>query len=328
MKFSTIVFQLALLCAVVLSPSAAGSGYSSPEGIWDVPGRARVTVRFPDNQVKSAVGVAAFSFIAFYGDGRYNQINSSLAPGSWTASTGRNKAYAVSFDPAQIDANRANPPFLRVSIAKFGDFAKQRYGKVPAISRIEILAFRDTGRLIRGGLGIRGSNKTSLNVYYADPVSKQPVASRVTMALAYTGSRASAPSECCQSADPAQNQLLANDFLARNANLAGVRKTTSGLQYRVLRAGSGSRPKPASRVSVSYRGMLPSGQVFDFPDQPVTFDLENVVSGFSEGVRLMRVGAYYRLFIPPELAYGNRSVGSVIKPNSALIFDVVLSKIE
>ncbi len=131
-----------------------------------------------------------------------------------------------------------------------------------------------------------------------------------------------------QTAAAGKNREDGNAFLAKNKTQPGVVTTASGLQYQVLRAGSGERPMPTSRVRVNYEGKLLDGTVFDSSyerGQPVDFGLNQVIKGWTEGVSLMPVGAKYRFWIPSELAYGsNGTPGGPIGPDAALTFDVEL----
>ncbi len=124
-----------------------------------------------------------------------------------------------------------------------------------------------------------------------------------------------------------QNVQLGADFLATNAIADGVITTASGLQYLVLEKGVGTvHPKASDRVKVHYHGTLIDGTVFDSSverGQPIDFGLNQVISGWTEGLQLMVVGEKARLFIPSELAYGNRATGG-IGPGSTLIFEVEL----
>jgi FKBP-type peptidyl-prolyl cis-trans isomerase len=122
-----------------------------------------------------------------------------------------------------------------------------------------------------------------------------------------------------------------NDFLAQNKDQEGVTTTDSGLQYRVLEEGEGPSPKAEDQVTVHYRGTLINGTEFDSSyqrGQPATFAVNRVIAGWTEALQLMKVGGKYRLFIPPQLAYGEQGAGPQIGPNSTLIFDVELLKIE
>lgn len=119
-------------------------------------------------------------------------------------------------------------------------------------------------------------------------------------------------------------------FLAENAKKAGVTTTASGLQYEVLKAGTGIKPTAASVVKVHYHGTLIDGTVFDSSverKEPATFGVNEVIKGWTEALQLMPVGSKWRLYIPQELAYGPAEQGT-IKPFSTLIFDVELISIE
>lgn len=123
------------------------------------------------------------------------------------------------------------------------------------------------------------------------------------------------------------NIQLGETFLNENKELEGVQSTVSGLQYKVLEAGSGStHPTSTDRVKVHYHGTLLDGTVFDSSvdrDEPISFGLNQVIPGWTEGLQLMVEGEKTRLFIPSKLAYGDRAAGK-IKPGSTLIFDVEL----
>jgi len=128
------------------------------------------------------------------------------------------------------------------------------------------------------------------------------------------------------------NRAAGKAFLEANAKKEGVVKMTNGMQYLVLTAGTGTvHPTLNSKVKCHYHGTLISGEVFDSSVQrgePITFPLNGVIKGWQDAVQLMTVGAKWRLFIPSELAYGERSAGPTIGPGSTLIFDVELLGIE
>lgn len=125
----------------------------------------------------------------------------------------------------------------------------------------------------------------------------------------------------------AANLKAGEDFLEQNKKRENVITTPSGLQYEVLIEGSGAKPKATDKVKCHYHGTLIDGTIFDSSvqrGQPATFPLNMVIKGWTEALQLMSVGSKYRLFLHPSLAYGNRQTGSVIGPNSTLIFDVEL----
>lgn len=120
-------------------------------------------------------------------------------------------------------------------------------------------------------------------------------------------------------------------FLAENAKKEGVTVLPSGLQYTVIKEGTGNQPLATDRVKCHYEGTLTNGQVFDSSyrrGEPAVFPLNGVIAGWTEGVQLMKEGAKYRFFIPYNLAYGERGAGQAIPPYAALIFDVELISIE
>ena len=120
-------------------------------------------------------------------------------------------------------------------------------------------------------------------------------------------------------------------FLAANAKREGVNVTASGLQYEVLTAAEGKKPKATDKVKVHYEGTLIDGTVFDSSyrrGEAISFGLNQVIQGWTEGVQLMSVGAKYKFFIPYNLAYGERGAGAQIPPYAALIFTVELLDIE
>lgn len=120
-------------------------------------------------------------------------------------------------------------------------------------------------------------------------------------------------------------------FLASNSSKEGIVVTPRGLQYEVLEQGNGPLPSVSDTVRVHYHGMLIDGTVFDSSVErgaSITFELNRVIPGWTEALQLMPVGSKYRLFIPYYLAYGSKPAGPLIKPYSALIFEVELLGIE
>jgi len=120
-------------------------------------------------------------------------------------------------------------------------------------------------------------------------------------------------------------------FLQENAKKDGVKTTPSGLQYKVLTEGKGKSPKATDTVTVNYRGTLLDGTEFDSSykrGEPISFPLNRVIPGWTEGVQLMKEGAKYQFYIPANLAYGKQGTpGGPIGPDETLIFDVELIKV-
>ena len=120
-------------------------------------------------------------------------------------------------------------------------------------------------------------------------------------------------------------------FLAENAKREGVKTTASGLQYEILEPSLGQKPKATDTVRVHYEGTLIDGTVFDSSyrrGESITFPLNGVIKGWTEGLQLMSIGSKYKFFIPYQLAYGERGAGASIPPYAALIFTVELLGIE
>jgi FKBP-type peptidyl-prolyl cis-trans isomerase len=119
-------------------------------------------------------------------------------------------------------------------------------------------------------------------------------------------------------------------FLEENKTLSGVIELESGLQYKVIEEGTGRSPKENDRVKVHYTGKLLSGEVFDSSldrGQPAEFALKGVIKGWTEGLQHMKEGGKYELYIPADLAYGQRGGGQTIGPNETLIFEVELLEV-
>lgn len=128
-----------------------------------------------------------------------------------------------------------------------------------------------------------------------------------------------------------ENLKAGQDFLAANKSEDGVIETASGLQYRVDREGDGESPDANDRVTVHYHGTLIDGTTFDSSydrGQPATFGLNQVISGWTEGLQTMKKGGQTTFYIPSDLAYGPRATGDVIGANSTLIFKVELLEVE
>jgi len=151
-------------------------------------------------------------------------------------------------------------------------------------------------------------------------MSKKSVG-RIALAAAFLGLLAG-----CPKGDPELNKKAGEAFLADNAKKEGVSTTASGLQYQVLAAGSGLQPSATDSVTVDYKGSLIDGKEFD-SGKGISFPLNGVIPGWTEGLQLMKEGAKYRFFIPSSLAYGESGAARVIPPNAALVFEVDLLKV-
>jgi FKBP-type peptidyl-prolyl cis-trans isomerase FklB len=128
-----------------------------------------------------------------------------------------------------------------------------------------------------------------------------------------------------------KNKKDGGAFLAENKAKDGVKTLPSGLQYKIITEGTGKTPQATDTVTVNYRGTLVDGSEFDSSykrGQPATFPVRGVIKGWTEALQLMKEGAKWQLFIPPDLAYGERGAGNVIGPNATLIFDVELISVK
>lgn len=129
-----------------------------------------------------------------------------------------------------------------------------------------------------------------------------------------------------------KNKAEGELFLAENKKKEGVKTLESGLQYKVIKAGNGKKPKADDMVTVNYRGTLINGTEFDSSykrGQPATFPVSGgIIRGWTEALQLMEEGAKWQLFVPSNLAYGERGTGGIIGPNATLIFEVELISIQ
>jgi FKBP-type peptidyl-prolyl cis-trans isomerase FklB len=190
------------------------------------------------------------------------------------------------------------------------------------------------------GIGRQMGEQLAANPF--DGVDAEAVAAGVVDALSGKASAVAAAdleaafgviSQRMKAKDAERSKTLAAEgetFLQENAKKAGVQVTASGLQYEIITAGTGEKPVASSRVKTHYHGTLIDGTVFDSSynrGQPIDFAVGGVIAGWTEALQLMPVGSKWRLYIPYQLAYGERGAGSSIAPYSALIFDVELLEI-
>jgi FKBP-type peptidyl-prolyl cis-trans isomerase FklB len=128
-----------------------------------------------------------------------------------------------------------------------------------------------------------------------------------------------------------KNKKAGDAFLAANKAKEGVQTLPSGLQYKVIKAGSGPTPGPADAVVANYKGVLTDGTEFDSSSAhggPATFSVNGVIKGWTEALQKMKVGDKWQLVVPSELAYGERGMGDAIGPNSVLVFDIELVNVQ
>lgn len=132
-------------------------------------------------------------------------------------------------------------------------------------------------------------------------------------------------------AQPANPSERADKFLMENKTKEGVQTLPSGLQYKVIKEGTGQMPKLTDTVSTHYRGTLPDGTEFDSSykrNEPAEFPVNRVIKGWTEALQLMKEGSKWMLYIPPHLAYGERGFPPVIGPNATLVFEIELLKVK
>ena len=128
-----------------------------------------------------------------------------------------------------------------------------------------------------------------------------------------------------------KNEAEGKAFLAENSKKAGIKITSSGLQYEIVKAGTGKNPKISDQVETHYRGTFLNGDEFDSSykrGKPATFPLSGVIPGWTEALQLMKVGGKWKIFVPYDLAYGKHGAGKMIGPNSTLIFEIELLAIK
>ena len=128
-----------------------------------------------------------------------------------------------------------------------------------------------------------------------------------------------------------KNKKEGEAFLAGNKTKEGVKTLPSGLQYKVIKAGTGKKPKATDTVTTQYRGTLTDGTEFDSSysrGQPATFPVNGVIPGWTEALQLMEEGAKWQVFVPSNLAYGERGAGPKIGPNATLIFEIELISVQ
>ncbi len=173
-----------------------------------------------------------------------------------------------------------------------------------------------------GGMILAGCNQNSQQSNGAAPAS----ASAGTPGAPATGTAGGSQTPVAKDLSPESNQ----QFLADNAKRPGIMVLPDGLQYRVVKSGSGKSPTPNDLVTVTYRGSLINGMVFDEtqPGKTATFPAGQLIPGWVEALQKMKEGDEWELVIPSNLGYGEAGAGGVIPPNQTLVFDMALLKVE
>jgi FKBP-type peptidyl-prolyl cis-trans isomerase len=173
-----------------------------------------------------------------------------------------------------------------------------------------------------GGMILAGCNQNSQQSNGAAPAS----APAGTPGAPATGTAGASQTPVAKDLSPESNQ----QFLADNAKRPGIMVLPDGLQYRVIKSGSGKSPTPNDLVTVTYRGSLINGMVFDEtqPGKTATFPAGQLIPGWVEALQKMKEGDEWELVIPSNLGYGEAGAGGVIPPNQTLVFDMALLKVE
>lgn len=194
-----------------------------------------------------------------------------------------------------------------------------------ALSKI-MLAACASGALFLTGCGSPAESAAPSDAAQATAV--EPAAGQAEADAGQGDTAAVAEADTDENASPLERGRA---FLASNAQREGVTTTASGLQYEVLASGDGASPTATDRVRAHYHGTLIDGTVFDSSvdrGQPFETAVNGVIKGWQEALQLMRVGDKWKLFVPPELAYGEKGAGGAIGSNATLIFEVELLSIE
>lgn len=175
-------------------------------------------------------------------------------------------------------------------------------------------------------------DKSKLSDGIKDQLAGKPKMDETAMhaALSELTTRQQASQKAVRESQGGKNKAEGEAYLAKNKAKPGVKVTASGLQYEVIKMGTGKKPKATNTVRVHYTGTLLDGTVFDSSVKrgtPAEFPLNGVIKGWTEGLQLMPVGSKFRFTIPSDLAYGENGAGGQIGPDATLIFDVELLKI-
>lgn len=211
----------------------------------------------------------------------------------------------------------------------------QQQRGVPLTARIDSVSYgigTDVGRNLKGNLASAGLDEVNIDAMFdgmrdamdsVDRIPEEQLKEIVQSYMMEAQQKQMADQQVKDDAALAEGKA----FLAENAKKSGIITTASGLQYEVLKAGTGPKPTVNDTVRVNYTGMLVNGVEFDSSSKhgkPMETPLDRVIPGWTEALQLMPVGSKWKLYIPSELAWGDRAAGEDIPANSAVIFEVEL----
>lgn len=315
---------------------------SNPSGIWNLSGKPRLTLTFAGRAYKVPIKNKISSTVQFQDGNSYALV--AAPPNAWPTVHGqwrfnaKPKTYAISYPLTEFNLQtvaglQALTPFLAAYLNNVLATVEQALKQNITVSSLQLKSYKDRGKLNRKGQ-LSGTQRLQVLVTYLNPQTNKNETTKIKATMAYKATQISpatqpgASSSCCTSNDPAQNLQDSQAFLEANKNLPGIQTTASGLQYLVIAPGSGGKPIASDKVTVAYRGTFPNGTVFDKSNPTATFDVSGVIPGFTEALELMSVGAYYRVYVPPDLGYSvlESSIRG-LPPNAVMVFDVGLNKI-
>ena len=323
----------------------------TPVGSWQLSTTTQLDTVTPKNKTLSSAKTNGNEFATFFTDYGYlssewiNKFNiffrnsdggtsGYVIPlssyGQWYNKT--STTYNVTYDKFLLSFTDGNSKYINATFfdrAGINKLLTTSFGYSPTFDSIQILSYTDDGTINSTGKIITGTKKIAIKATWKRPdntTDTTPASAVVNITTKYSG-KPYISSICCGT-DGEKNKADSNVFLANVDKLTGVSTTPTGLKYIILQDNpSGEKPSSATdTVTVNYRGFLPSGQIFD-SNSSISFQLSNVIKGWTEGLQLMKKGSKYRFFIPSDIAYGQAG-NSTIPANSALIFDVELIDIK
>lgn len=324
------------LTLILVFSSAVFSAEKAPIGSWQLSTTTQLELTNSAGKKVKSTPLKGYEFATFQEDGSYvssewlNKIVIKLGGtnpdypmdfyGQWNRKT--SSTYSVSYDKFLLilSDNKFGVTnlafFERIGFVKF---VKDSVGtSAPLSLSLATISYTDDGT-VSAGKSVKGTKKMVVRASWKN--GDVSASTDVTMTETYTG-KPFVQSTCC-GIDVAQNAIDSDKFI-KDVSMPAVKTTASGLEYIVLQDNlNGVTPTaPTDSVTVNYRGFLPSGKMFD-SNSSISFSLNGVISGWTEGLQLMKKGAKYRFFIPPNLAYGTAG-NTTIPGNSALVFDVEL----